>query len=854
MLTEQLQDQIKHLTEKNAKLEKINQALIKRVEEGGGNQYAPYSAFEHSVHLADQVREKTHALNETLAELEQSNRALKHANHQAGSFRQRFADAIESISDAFVLLDCDGRIVFQNSHFSEFWRNSKLSIDPGVNLKDLKELAKSKGIIRQAYPGDAVNSPVYQLNDGRWFQLNERRTIEGGWVMLYTDITALKVAESARFDRAMAQKSRLLQNLVDNLSQGVVMLSASNQIEVWNKRFSEISHLSPQILKSSPYFSNLQHLTELDLEPKTGNKRNDELQTLSNGTVLEIREHQLVSGELIKTFTDITQRHRYAQSLKKSKNWLKLITDNVPAMIAYIGNDLKFQFTNRVYLDWYGLKNGDLNDVTLEDSRIFGDYNILEPYVNKALTGQSVSFEIDENNTDGTISHLLKSYVPNKDAYGHVLGFFVLVRNVTQRRQNAKALQKSYDELEIRVEQRTSQLQTLNSQLQVEIEQHNKAQLNLITAKSEAEQANNSKTKFLAAVSHDLLQPLNAAQLFTSSVSELLQDDEIRHLVNCVSNSLDDLENLICTLVDISKLDAGVVTADKNSFKLSDLLTNMVHEYRQIAPQFDIELRYVSSELVIHSDSFLLARILRNFLTNAFRYGAKGKVLIGARRVGNNIRIEVLDNGVGIAENQLTEIFKEFKRLKGSSKACSNGLGLGLAIVDKLSKVLEHPIKVESISGQGSVFSVLVPGGTIKDIQRDYATLVTPQVQLQNSKVWIVDNDQSICDGMGILLSNWDCEVVTALDYDDLASQVSVANDAVDLLILDYHLDDNVTGLDVAQQINAARGQQTELPIIMITANYSKSLKVATKDAGILLLNKPIKPMKLKTSMLYLLK
>ena len=141
MLTEQLQDQIKHLTEKNAKLEKINQALIKRVEEGGGNQYAPYSAFEHSVHLADQVREKTHALNETLAELEQSNRALKHANHQAGSFRQRFADAIESISDAFVLLDCDGRIVFQNSHFSEFWRNSKLSIDPGVNLKDLKELA-----------------------------------------------------------------------------------------------------------------------------------------------------------------------------------------------------------------------------------------------------------------------------------------------------------------------------------------------------------------------------------------------------------------------------------------------------------------------------------------------------------------------------------------------------------------------------------------------------------------------------------------------------------------------------------------------------------------------------------------
>lgn len=846
-------DEIAHLKAQNAKLHKINKALITRVEDGGGNQYDPYSAFEHSVHLADQVREKTQALNATLAELEASNRALKNANHRASIFRQRFIDAIESISDAFVLLDCDGRIVLQNSNFDTFWRHSNLPIEEGVNLKDLKELAKSRGIIRQAYPGDAENSPVYQLNDGRWFQLNERRTVEGGWVMLYTDITALKMAESARFDRAMGQKSRLLQNLIDNLSQGVVLLSSNNRVEVWNKRFAQISHLSPQMLQSSPHLDNLQNLTELDLKPKTGNEKNYDVQTLSNGTVLELREHRLISGQLIKTFTDITQRHRYAESLTNRKNWLKLITDNVPAMIAYVGADLKFQFNNKVYLDWYGLKAGSLIGITLQQSRIFNDYHLLDPYVKRALKGESVSFEIEEKRDDDSVSHLLKAYVPNKASDGTVLGFFVLVRNVTERRKNALALQKAHDQLEIRVEQRTSQLQKVNDKLLVEVEERRQAQSNLVTAKSEAEQANISKTKFLAAVSHDLLQPLNAAQLFTSSMTDLNLDSESRHLVDCVANSLDNLENLIGTLVDISKLDAGVVKADKSPFRLRELLDTMVNEYRQIAPQYGVELRYVASDAVINSDSVLLARILRNFLSNAFRYSGQGKVLLGVRRYGAALSIEVWDNGVGIAKDQLTEIFKEFKRLKGADKAFSNGLGLGLAIVDKLSNVLNHRVNVRSVEGKGSVFSVEVPMGQIvNQPEKNAIEPMTAQTQLINTKIWLVDNDQSICDGMTILLNKWGCEVIAATSLENLSQQVATVDDDVDLLIVDYHLDDDETGLATASQINQSRDRA--VPVLMITANYSQSLKNEIKGTGILLINKPIKPMKLKTSMLYLLK
>ncbi|MGF1908677.1 PAS domain-containing protein [Vibrio kasasachensis] len=849
-----LKEEIEKLKLENSKLVKINQVLMKRVEDGGSVQNIPYATFEHSVQLAEQVKEKTQKLNETLAKLERSNRALVQANEQANIFKQRFIDAIESISDAFVLLDSEGRIILQNSHFLNYWKNVGIKIEEGTNLNDFKTLAKTRGIISQAYPANADHNAVYKLSDNRWFQLSEHRTREGGWVMLYTDITALKVAESERYEQAMAQKSKLLQNLVDNLSQGVILISSHNQIEVWNKKFVELSKLSPQMLRAKPYFSNFLNLTELDLEVKSHGVDCCYVQTLSNGTVLEIRDHRLNNGKLIKTFTDITTSHRYAESLKKSESWLRLITDNVPAMIAYVGSDLKFQFTNKVYVDWYGRKRGELFGVDLEKSRVNGDFSQLQPYVARALKGESVSFEIEEVNHFGEPAHLHKSYVPNRDNNGNVLGFFVLVRDITTRRNHALALQKANDSLEIRVDERTSQLQSLNDVLRVEVDERRRAQLELTTAKSEAEQANLSKTKFLAAVSHDLLQPLNAAQLFTSSLACQLVNDSDASLLDSISNSLDDLENLIGSLVDISKLDAGVVKADKSSFNVGELLSNLVNEYQHVSHQYNVQLRHVPFNCIVHSDSVLLARILRNFLSNAFRYTDKGKVLIGCRRQGDSISIQVWDTGAGIAENQLNEIFKEFKRLKSSQKVFSNGLGLGLAIVDKLSNVLEHPILVRSVEGKGSVFSVKVPSGTIEKepLKQDNLSRVLANTNLAGRQVWLIDNDASICDAMRQLLSGWQCNVVTATSLEQLKQKVDTENDHADVLIVDYHLDDDINGLDVTVDINKDR--TSPIPTLMITANYSEDLKVQAKNMGILLLNKPVKPMKLKTSIFYLLK
>jgi PAS domain S-box-containing protein len=842
---ESLVDQLAQLKEENRRLKKINNALMDRVE-NHGNHFAPYDAFEHSVNLTVQVREKTRELKNTLGKLERTNRALTTANNIANLFKQRFTDAIESISEAFVLLDSDGRIILQNSTFESFWQGLGLPTDVGVNLKDLKDRAKNLGIIRHVHPGDAQNvNPIYKLSNGRWVQLNERRTIEGGWVMLYSDITDLKTAENVRYEEGMANKSLLLQSLVNNLSQGVVLLSSQHQIEVWNNRFAQISQLSPILLNEKPYFSNLINLTELDLGPKREHAYH--VQCLSNGTVVEIRDHHLKNGKLIKTYTDITERHRYAESLKKSERWLRLITDNVPAMIAYVGSDLKFQFTNQVYLDWYGHSASELYGLVDHQNRTNFDYGQVKKYVSRALKGESVSFETREKNLAGELSYLFKSYVPNIDVEGNVLGFFVLIRDVTARKKNALALQKAHDLLEVGVQERTSQLQT-------EIKGHQQAQESLVAAIKEADQANMSKTKFLAAVSHDLLQPLNAAQLFNSSLAEEVLNTPLEPIVNSVDASLSDLENLICTLVDISKLDAGVVHADKCSFKLADLLDNLANEYQQQAQEYDVNLRYISTDIIVHSDSVLLARVLRNFLSNAFRYTENGKVLLGCRRHGDTISIEVWDNGVGIAEEKINEIFKEFKRLKSSKVAFRNGLGLGLAIVDKISKVLDHPIKVNSVQGKGSVFSIEVPIGKLEQssVQDSLPSQLVQNTDLAERTIWVIDNDANICDGMSRLLGGWGCDVTTAISLEHLEEQVDIYQGHADILIVDYHLDNDLTGFSAAKYINKKR--VTPIPTLMITANYSKSLKNEVAQTGILLLNKPVKPMKLKTTMLHLLR
>ncbi|HBT59161.1 MAG TPA: hybrid sensor histidine kinase/response regulator, partial [Pseudomonas sp.] len=479
-------------------------------------------------------------------------------------------------------------------------------------------------------------------------------------------------------------------------------------------------------------------------------------------------------------------------------------------------------------------------------------YARLEPYIARAFNGESVSFEFAEPNLDGHQRYLLRSYVPNRDSDGEVVGIFVMIRDITERRRTSEALHQAYQHLEQRVRERTQELTEVNSQMRQEIRERAEAEARLREAKREAEQANLSKTKFLAAVSHDLLQPLNAARLFTGALLEQQVPEGSASLVRQVSHSLEDVENLLGTLVDISKLDAGVIKPDINAFCLDSLLDNLANEYRQLAASEGLQLSFVPCSAVVRSDAQLLLRILRNFLTNAIRYTPSGGILLGCRRHPHGLRIEVWDTGMGIPEDKLQEIFQEFKRVNPSANTRDRGLGLGLAIVDKIARMLGHRIRVRSVEGRGSVFSVDVPFGRLQPtvVQEEPVTARIGE-RLPGSTIWVLDNDAAICAGMRTLLEGWGCTVITALSEEDLAAQVDNFHAQADLLIADYHLDNDVNGVDVVQRINARRS--APLPVLLITANYSNALKLQVRELGHVILHKPVKPMKLKTAMSHLL-
>ncbi len=571
-----------------------------------------------------------------------------------------------------------------------------------------------------------------------------------------------------------------------------------------------------------------------------------------NQAMAELRasNHLLINARL--RAETLRREQAAAQKAQESERWIRLITDHVPALIGYLNADLVYEFTNKVYEQWYCWPPGMMLGQSLREVHSEQHCQRLDAYVARALAGESVTFEFAETNINNQERYMLRSYVPNRLATGEVVGIFVLIRDITERRRTAEALHQAYQNLEQRVAQRTSELTALNDQLLKEIDERRRMETRLREAKREAEQANLSKTKFLAAVSHDLLQPLNAARLFTGALLERREPQANETLVRNVSNSLEDVENLLGTLVDISKLDAGVIKADIAPFALSELLDNLAAEYTELARSEGLELHFIGCSALVHSDIQLLARILRNLLSNAIRYTYSGRVVLGCRRQHQRLSVQVWDSGMGIAEERLEEIFQEFKRGDVQRRDQDRGLGLGLAIVEKIAGILGHRISVKSVPGKGSMFAVEVPLSATAPKTLPAPSMSEPMLKrLQGARVWVLDNDAAICAGMRTLLEGWGCQVVTALSEQDLAGQVDNYHAEADLLIADYHLDNDQNGVDAVARINARRGRP--IPALMITANYSNELKQQIREQGHTLMHKPVRPMKLKTAMSHLL-
>ncbi|WP_310596631.1 hybrid sensor histidine kinase/response regulator [Aeromonas aquatica] len=420
-------------------------------------------------------------------------------------------------------------------------------------------------------------------------------------------------------------------------------------------------------------------------------------------------------------------------------------------------------------------------------------------------------------------------------------GFVMTFTDITPFRAAERVLREANEHLEARVAERTHELSELNRQL--------------LLVNQQVERANHSKSRFLAAVSHDLTQPLNAAKLFTSSLLEMLPQEgeqgvdqraEQVRIARHIDDALGATEDLITDLLDISRLEAGKFKARKLDFALRDVLDNLKAEFGVLAQAGEIQFSVVESKLAVYSDVRLLRRVLQNFLTNAFRYNPGGRVLLGCRRLGDKVRIEVWDNGPGIPLDKQEAIFDEFSRLDHSRTAREQGLGLGLAIARGISLVLGHPLSLRSWPQAGSVFAITLNLATRPVMPSPVAAPAVRDSQLEGIRILCIDNEEDILTAMHSLLGRWGCEVMCAQSLEQ--AQALIGDGFLPQLVLsDYHLDDGKTGLQALHMIRLAHGNG--IGGIIISADRKSELQAQIREHGFGYVSKPVKPLKLRALM-----
>jgi two-component system, sensor histidine kinase len=359
------------------------------------------------------------------------------------------------------------------------------------------------------------------------------------------------------------------------------------------------------------------------------------------------------------------------------------------------------------------------------------------------------------------------------------------------------------------------------------------------TARAEAEAANVAKTKFLAAASHDLRQPMQALSMYTSVLEEEVSGVNALRVVHGVQLSVTTLEQLFDSLLDISKIESGVIKPNAVAFPLMPLIEHVVELERPIAAQKNLDLRVVRTSASVRSDPALLERMLKNLVTNAIRYTQRGGILIGCRRVGRGrLRLEVVDSGIGIPKQEQERIFDEYYQLAGAS---AQGLGLGLPIVKSLGDLLGHTVAVKSETGRGSVFSIELDKAP--EVATPVGTCDFPHAAVSGANVVLVEDDAEIRDSVRLLLESWGCRYVGGATVAEVEHGLRAQGVIPDALIVDYRLADATTGLEAIDRLRGAFGER--LPALVITGTPNASL-LQQRAAGVPFAIKPVPPGKLR--------
>lgn len=556
-----------------------------------------------------------------------------------------------------------------------------------------------------------------------------------------------------------------------------------------------------------------------------------------------IEDRQLNLEEVVHFFDDTTQALQTQQSIMFSS------LENLAQGISVVDADLRLVVWNKRYLELFDYPGG-----MVQPGRPIADlirYNAergecgageIDDLVNKRLRymQEGSAHRFIRRRSDGRVIEMVGNPLPSG-------GFVTSFTDVTEHIETQQALEDANINLEARIKTRTDEVQEINRELRKEIERRRDVEQALKQAKAEAEEANASKTRFLALASHDILQPLNAARLYLSAIDKERLDPESQGFVGKVDNALDSTEHLLSTLLAIAKMDQGAMQPKLKHITLNQVLEPLVQEYSVLAEQRHLEFRARLNDLIVETDPTYLRRILQNFLSNAVKYTDQGGVLLGVRKKKDYAEIRVWDTGPGIPEQQQRNVFEAFVRLH---KGSASGVGLGLSVAKRMSEQLGYPIGLRSEPGKGTCFTVCVPYGDPAKVSHKPKHMVSGTAHGELTLLCVDDDDRNL-DALEALLTKWNCNVVRFTSAHEALAWAQ-QHPAPDGVLLDYQLDEDeqINGLKLSAQLNEIWGKV--VPGALVTAVREAAVKSQARKAKLQFLPKPVKPAQLKALLQHL--
>ncbi|WP_313387128.1 PAS domain-containing protein [Rhodospirillum rubrum] len=507
---------------------------------------------------------------------------------------------------------------------------------------------------------------------------------------------------------------------------------------------------------------------------------------------------------------DVTAEKRVHQELCRREQFIRLITDNLPGVVFYVDEADTFKFVNRRVTDWLGKPPTDLLGRPFREG--------VDPLLNEAtlagrkaaLAGERVDFDSEFVDPDGHTRRFQATFIPHLEG-GEVLGYVGLLLDTTKRVEVEAAVRD---------------------------------------ALARAEAASTSKSRFLAAASHDLRQPMQALNIYVGLLTRQVREQPRAYeLVQRVGQSVNALGDLLDSLLDVSKLDAGIVTAAPQPFAVNNILERMDTEMRPLFEAKGLRFRVVKSALMACSDDTLVERILRNLVTNAYRYTQSGGVVLGCRRRGGTVVFQVWDSGIGIPADRLDLIFEEFYQVGNQGRDRAQGLGLGLAIVRRLSQLLGHPVAVRSEVGRGTMFEVALPQASPEEMEAavtSWTATGLPAIR-DGTLAVVIDDDSAVLDGMALLLEDWGFDVVAAQDMLEAFEALRGSPKAPAVIIADYRLQAGGTGVAAVQSLRQAFG--VTIPGVIVTGDTSPERLREVTASGFRLLHKPVRTFDLRAAL-----